>query len=115
MSCNQNISPVGWYIGAYLARFVEIGCELNNDPENRFPTWENTVIVKADDLDEAYDKIESIGIEHGEPYLGGNEALIKLFYLALNNIAKKWTMPIRDWKAALTQFTIQYGERIPQN
>lgn len=44
-----------------------------------------------------------------------DEALIKLFYLALNNIAKKWTMPIRDWKAALTQFTIQYGERIPQN
>ena len=44
-----------------------------------------------------------------------DEALMKLFYLALNNIAKKWTMPIRDWKAALTQFTIQYGERIPQN
>ena len=44
-----------------------------------------------------------------------DEALMKLFYLALNNIAKKWTMPIRDWKAALTQFTIQYGERIPLN
>ena len=44
-----------------------------------------------------------------------DEALMKLFYLALNNIAKKWTMPIRDWKAALTQFTIQYGERLAQN
>jgi hypothetical protein len=27
-------------------------------------------------------------------------ALLKLFYLALNNISKKWTMPIRDWKEA---------------
>lgn len=43
-----------------------------------------------------------------------DEALLKLFYLALHNIAKKWTMPIRDWKAALTQFTIRFGDRIPQ-
>lgn len=33
-----------------------------------------------------------------------DEALLKLFYLALRNISKKWTMPIRDWKAALTRF-----------
>jgi len=44
-----------------------------------------------------------------------DDALLKLFYLALRNISKKWTMPIRDWKAALTRFTIQFGDRIPQN
>jgi len=43
-----------------------------------------------------------------------DEALMKLFYLALKNISQKWTMPIRDWKAALTRFTIQFEERIPQ-
>lgn len=43
-----------------------------------------------------------------------DEALLKLFYLALRNISQKWTMPIRDWKAALTRFTIQFEERIPQ-
>ena len=43
-----------------------------------------------------------------------DEALMKLFYLALRNISQKWTMPIRDWKAALTRFTIQFEERIPQ-
>jgi putative transposase len=41
-----------------------------------------------------------------------DEALTKLFYLALRNISQKWTMPIRDWKAALTRFTIQFGDRI---
>ena len=41
-----------------------------------------------------------------------DDALMKLFYLALRNISKKWTMPIRDWKAALTRFTIQFEERI---
>jgi putative transposase len=42
-----------------------------------------------------------------------DEAVLKLFYLALNNIAKKWTMPIRDWKAALNQFTILFEGRMP--
>ena len=43
-----------------------------------------------------------------------DEALLKLFYLALRNISKKWTMPIRDWKAALNRFTIEFDERMPQ-
>lgn len=43
-----------------------------------------------------------------------DEALIKLIYLALRNISKRWTMPIRDWKAALNQLTIQFEGRLPQ-
>lgn len=43
-----------------------------------------------------------------------DEALMKLFYLALKKISKKWTMPIRDWKAALNRFTIQFEDRMPQ-
>jgi putative transposase len=43
-----------------------------------------------------------------------DEALLKLFYLALRNISKKWTLPVRDWKAALTRFTIQFEERMSQ-
>ena len=44
-----------------------------------------------------------------------DETLLKLFYLALRNISKKWTMPIRDWKAALTRFTIEFGDRLAVN
>lgn len=43
-----------------------------------------------------------------------DEALLKLLYLALRNISKKWTLPIRDWKAALNRFTMQFEGRIPQ-
>ena len=42
-----------------------------------------------------------------------DDAVVKLFYLALRNIAKKWTMPIRDWKAALNRFTILFEDRMP--
>jgi len=42
-----------------------------------------------------------------------DEAMFKLLYLALKNIAKKWTMPIRDWKSALNQFSIIFEGRMP--
>ena len=37
-----------------------------------------------------------------------DEAVFKLLYLALKNIEKKWTMPIREWKRALQQFAIVF-------
>jgi putative transposase len=42
-----------------------------------------------------------------------DESIMKVLYLALQNVAKKWTRPIRDWKAALNQFVILFGERVP--
>src|SRR6266480_1317805 len=42
-----------------------------------------------------------------------DEAVFKLLFLALRNIAKKWTMPVHDWKAALNRFAIVYENRLP--
>jgi len=42
-----------------------------------------------------------------------DEAVLKLLYLALRNIAKKWTMPVQSWKAALNRFAIVYENRMP--
>jgi transposase-like protein len=42
-----------------------------------------------------------------------DEAIVKVVYLALQQIAKRWTRPLRDWKAALNQFVILFGERVP--
>jgi putative transposase len=39
--------------------------------------------------------------------------LLKLFYPALVNISRKWTMLLRDWKAALNRFAIRCEGRIP--
>ncbi|WP_020676302.1 IS256 family transposase [Geopsychrobacter electrodiphilus] len=40
-------------------------------------------------------------------------SMLKLLYLALQNISKKWTMPIHNWKSALNQFTIIFEDRMP--
>lgn len=42
-----------------------------------------------------------------------DESMIKLLYLALQNISKKWTMPIRNWRSALNQFSIMFEGRMP--
>ena len=68
---DKDISPVGWYVGSYLIRFIELDNESNDDLEKRFSSWENTVIVKAGSLNEAYEKIVQIGKEDSVPYKGG--------------------------------------------
>ncbi len=45
--------------------------------------------------------------------LPSDAALLKLLYLALDKIARKWTMPIRDWRAALNRFAIEFEGRVP--
>lgn len=41
-----------------------------------------------------------------------DEAVFKLLYLAIHNIAKRWTMPIHHWKEAMNWFTIEYSDRM---
>jgi putative transposase len=42
-----------------------------------------------------------------------DESAMKVIYLAIANISKKWTMPIRDWKSALNRFAIEFEGRFP--
>ena len=42
-----------------------------------------------------------------------DEAAMKLLYLALRNITARWTMPIKDWRAALNRFAIIFEDRMP--
>jgi transposase-like protein len=39
---------------------------------------------------------------------------IKLVYLAIHEASKRWTLPIRGWKAALNQFAILFEDRLPR-
>jgi putative transposase len=41
------------------------------------------------------------------------ESAIKLVYLAIHEASKKWTMPIKSWKAALNHFAIVFEGRMP--
>ncbi len=36
----------------------------------------------------------------------------KVVYLAIEQASRKWTMPIQNWKMALSRFVIEFGDRI---
>jgi transposase-like protein len=42
-----------------------------------------------------------------------DNAAFKVVYLAMLQASKKWTMPLRDWKAALNRFSVELGDRVP--
>lgn len=41
-----------------------------------------------------------------------DDSAMKVVFLAMQSAAKKWTMPIRDWKPALNRFMIEFGDRL---
>ncbi|WP_027709599.1 transposase, partial [Zooshikella ganghwensis] len=41
-----------------------------------------------------------------------DDAARKVIFLAIQDASKKWTMPIRNWKAALNRFMIEFEGRL---
>jgi putative transposase len=41
-----------------------------------------------------------------------DDSALKIIYLAIGRASEKWTMPIRDWRAALNYFVIKFGARM---
>lgn len=44
-----------------------------------------------------------------------DESAKKVVFLAILGASRKWTMPIRDWKAAMNQFIIQFDDRVTKH
>lgn len=42
------------------------------------------------------------------------DGLMKVLYLAIRGVSKKWNMPIHEWKQALNHFAIMFSERFPE-
>jgi putative transposase len=42
------------------------------------------------------------------------DGIMKVLYLAIRGVSRKWSMPIRDWKQALNHFAIMFCDRFPE-
>jgi len=40
-----------------------------------------------------------------------DQSVLKAVYLAISNIERKWTLPIREWGKLINQFIIKFGDR----
>lgn len=40
------------------------------------------------------------------------KSLLKLLYVGINNVSKKWTMPVHNWNLTLSQLAIYFDKRL---
>ena len=38
--------------------------------------------------------------------------LKKVVWLAIQSASRKWTMPLKDWRMAMSRFIIEFGDRL---
>ena len=62
---DKNNSPVGWYIASILVR-LEWQDEDVSNPRRRCKAWENTILIRANSLQEAYEKAIAKGKQEEE-------------------------------------------------
>jgi len=78
----------------------------------KFPEEIRKVIYTTNAIESVNRSLRKISKNRG--VFPHQEALLKLYYLALERIMKKWTMPIHNWHEALNRFAIEFGDRMPQ-
>ncbi len=77
-----------------------------------FPTDIRRVIYTTNAIESLNRTLRKVTTNHR--IFPSDEAVFKVMYLAMRNISKKWTMPIRDWKPALNRFAVEFAERFPK-
>ena len=102
----------------YDQRFPAIGKSWESHWENVIPFFDYPEDIRK--VIYTTNAIESLNssfrkISRNRNLFPNTDSLYKLFYLAIKNISRKWTLAVRNWPAALNRFTIEFGERIPEN
>jgi transposase-like protein len=74
-----------------------------------FPPEVRRVIYTTNGLESVHARLRKIIKTRG--HFPTDEAATKLLWLALRNITRHWTMPVRPWREAMSQFAVLYRER----
>ena len=56
-----------------------------------------------------------MGDQHGWEYAPSDDSAKKMIYLAGIFDSKKWTMPIQNWRQAMSRFIIEFEERLEKH
>ncbi|WP_225393020.1 transposase, partial [Escherichia coli] len=44
-----------------------------------------------------------------------DDSVRKVIYLAIQSASKKWSMPIQNWRLAMSRFIIEFGDRLSEH
>jgi putative transposase len=88
-------------------------CERNWEGLMPFLSYPDTIrkaIYTTNAIESLNQSLRKVSKNRGS--FPNDESALKLLYLTLRNISKKWTMQIRLWKQALNQFAILFPGRL---
>jgi len=74
-----------------------------------FPPDVRRIIYTTNAIESVHGRLRKIIKSRG--HFPSDEAATKLIWLALRNITSQWRRATREWKAAMNQFAIAYGDR----
>ena len=74
-----------------------------------FPPEVRRVIYTTNALESVHAQLRKIIKTRG--HFPSDEAATKLIWLVLRKITRRWTMPVRPWRDAMSQFALLYQER----
>lgn len=76
----------------------------------KFPEEIRTIIYTTNAVESLHRQFRKV--TKTRAVLPSDDSLFKLLFLAVSGLSDKWTMPIKGWKSALSQFAILYGNRL---
>lgn len=79
-------------------------------PFLKYPEYIRKAIYTTNAIESLYSSLRKVTKHRGS--FPTDDAVTKILYLTLRNVAKKWTMPIRPWRQAISQFMIHFPGRI---
>lgn len=68
------------------------------------------IILRAFDIRLVASSLMDIQAEY--THITSDMALLKLIYLAVQHIQKKWTQPLQNWSLTVSQLSIIFGSRL---
>lgn len=74
-----------------------------------FPPEVRKIVYTTNAIESVHARLRKIIKSRG--HFPSDDAATKLIWLALRNITSEWSRATREWKAAMNQFAIIYGDR----
>ncbi len=78
-------SPVNWYVAKVLIRFELVG-ENTENLNRRCTAWENTILVKAENVEEAYSKALVFGKQEESEYINTDGKKVRWIFEGLTSL-----------------------------
>ncbi len=66
----DNQSPFNWYLGTYIVSFNLVGAEKGHELHDQFDAWEVSVMVRAENCRQAYDRVVEVAQRDTRQYIG---------------------------------------------